>query len=74
MIFHSQISENKIQVYFVVAVWQVIYDSMPCVHEAVLLCYFVFGRKSTQFEIVDRLNESLSTLSSRPAQVASRYG
>ncbi len=74
MIFHSRISENKKQTYFMVAVWKIIYSSMICMYEAVLLCYFVFGRKSTQFEIVDRLIDSILPLKGRPAQVASTFG
>lgn len=74
MIFHSQISENKKQTYFMVAVWKIIYSSMVCMYEAVLLCYFVFGRKSTQFEIVDKLINSTLTLKRKPAQVASTFG
>ena len=72
MIFHSRVSENKVQSFITIAFYKRVYY-MAVGWVAVLLHWLVLGRETTVIG-TDIEREETSTLSGRPAQVASGFG
>lgn len=73
MIFHSRISENKVQSFITIAFYKRVY----CIvvgWVAVLLHWLVLGRETAVIKAATIERKETSTLNGRPAQVASRYG
>ncbi len=73
MIFHSRISENKVQSFITIAFYERVYY-MVVGWVVVLLHWLVLGREDAGFRTASIIEEEKLTRNGRPAQVASGFG
>ena len=74
MIFHSRISENKVQSYITIPFYEIVYCVAFEMVVSVLSHWLVLGREDAGFRTASIIDEEKLTLNGRPAQVASGFG
>lgn len=73
MIFHSRISENKIQSFITIAFYVVIFHADMGMRVSVLLHYLVLGREADVMAAVQRQTITLIKRKPRPDEARSLY-
>lgn len=66
MIFHSRISENKIQSFITIAFYMVVYYVESGMRVSVLSHYLVLGREATASYAVNKQQKETATLKRKP--------
>ncbi len=73
MIFHSRISENKVQSFITIPFYERMY-CMAVGWVAILLHWLVLGREDAEFRTASIIERIISTTKRKPAQAASTFG
>ncbi len=74
MIFHSRISENKVQSFITIAFYERVYCVAVALVVSVLSHYLVLGREAAMNNAALQRKRKVLTLNDRPTQAASEFG